>query len=81
MEIYDFNKLTIDEKTNFAWNSGTFIASIKVEVKAFTLYHTNNFYIEIEYDRELNSIIAIRTFKRAKRLDKYIDSVELEKLF
>lgn len=46
----------------------------------FNLYALWNFYVEVEYGKEENEILELRTFKRGKRLEKYIDQVELDDL-
>jgi hypothetical protein len=62
------------------WDKGTFLAN-RVESKLrFNLYALSNFYVEVEYGTNENEIIEFRTFKRGKRLEKYIDQVELDDL-
>jgi len=81
IELYDFNKFSIDEKADFTWQNATFIQSIKNGLKGYSLFHSKNFFIELEYDKKVDSIVSIKAFKRGEKLEKYIDSVDLDKLF
>jgi hypothetical protein len=81
MDIYEFNRLNVDERAEFTWNNATYIESIKEGSKGFSLYKSEKFFIEVEFSVKANNIVSIRAFKKGKRLDKFIDQVELEKLF
>ena len=78
--IYEFNLLHIDVQAAYLWDNGTFLTNIIEGGQRHNLYSLSNFYVEVEYGKEENEILEFRTFKRGKRLEKYIDQVELDDL-
>ena len=78
MGIYEFYVLSINDKAEFIWQSGSHLASVKETESTYLLYSTPNFYAEITM-RE-NKIEEINSFRSGHRLDKYVDKIKLEKL-
>jgi len=69
--------MTIDEKAQLLWDSGEFLVSSK---EATNLYSLSDFYVEVIYSNEQNKIVDIKTFKRGKRLERYLELIYLNKL-
>jgi len=75
--LYEYNLMTIDEKAQLLWDSGEFLVSSK---EATNLYSLSDFYVEVIYSNEQNKIVDIKTFKRGKRLERYLELIYLNKL-
>jgi len=69
--------MTIDEKAQLLWDSGEFLVSSK---EATNLYSLSDFNVEVIYSNEQNKIVDIKTFKRGKRLERYLELIYLNKL-
>jgi len=78
--IYEFNLMPIDMQAETLWDKGVFLTNLIIGKMRCNLYSLSNFYVEVEYGKEENEILEFRTFKRGKRLEKYIDQVELDDL-
>ncbi|MCR8668242.1 hypothetical protein NO995_11145 [Aestuariibaculum sp. M13] len=71
MTLYEFNRLSEQDKYDVTFNEGTFV-DYKVEaVIRFALYAIDMFFVEIEYNRVDNKILGLRSFKTGELLDKY----------
>ncbi len=80
MGLYEFIALNVNEKVDAVWNQATYLMSRKTETGSVNLYALEDFYVEVYYDQELNSIEDIRSFKSVHCLEPYLDVIELKKL-
>lgn len=70
--IYDFMILSEQERYNYLWQHGIFLLTRRDEQATFNLYACNNFYVEVKYNSEQNSIESMRVFKNVSQLDPYL---------
>jgi hypothetical protein len=80
MDMYEYNRLTMGEKTRFLWQDATFIERCEDKDHTRTLYHSADFYIEAIVSHKENRIVEITTFRSVERLEKYLDQVNLAAL-
>ena len=80
MDMYEYNRLTMGEKTRFLWQDATFIERYEDKDHTRTLYHSGDFYIEATVSHKENRIVEITTFRSVDRLEKYLDQVNLAAL-
>jgi hypothetical protein len=59
MTLEDFVLLPIDEQAQIVWENGRYLMSRQGQRTTANLYAVGNFYVEIWYDRETNSITTI----------------------
>lgn len=75
--LYEFNMLPQQEQHRLVHTVGTFLEVLEVEDFKNVLYGLEDFYVELKYDVESNSIKSLRTFKRGDALDRYLDKYQL----
>lgn len=75
MELYEFNKLDLTQRSNILWNEGVFIT----HSDGCALYILFKFYAEVIIHND--AIVDIKTFIKGNRLNKYLDKMDLPKLF
>ena len=76
--LYEFNKLSENEKAEFVWEFGEHIGNLIQDGRSFVLYSTKFFFVE--FVLEDNTIIEVRAFTKGMHLDKYADKIDLVKL-
>ena len=76
MTIYEFAKLTEDEKATATWN-GTFLAHREQENIKYALYAIEDFFIEVTYEKIGNKILDFHPSKTNRLLDSYIKEIKL----
>jgi hypothetical protein len=81
MNTKEFNKLSMDDKAEYANENAWYIESIREGTNGFSLYKCENFFIEFAFANMADDTISIRALKNPKIIEKYIGGVELEKLF
>lgn len=71
MTLYDFNKLTLEEKKSTLWKLGIFLDNFVTDKERINCYAIGKFFVEVHYDRKFNAITSITAFKYGPNLDKY----------
>ena len=71
MTLYNFNILDLNNKMEVVNQQGSFLDNLIEDKFNFNLYAIGKFFIEVEYNKELNKITNIRSFKSGNLLDKY----------
>lgn len=77
MTIYEFAKLTQDKKAATTWK-GTFLAHREQENIKYALYAVKDFFVEVSYETNGNSILDFHASKTNRLLDYYIKEIKLE---
>lgn len=80
MDIYDYNLLSMGEKTSLLWQQARYIDRYSDESHTANLYHINNFYIEAVVSHKENRIVDVTPFKMGDRFEKYLIRVDLRDL-
>ena len=71
MTLYDFNKLSLEDRQKTVWEQGVFLDNYITEDICINCYAIDKFFVEVVYDGEQNVITEIRSFKTGHLLDKY----------
>ena len=71
MTLYDFNKLSLEDKQTTVWNNGTFLDNYITKDIRINCYAIDKFFVEVVYNAEHNTITEARSFKTGQLLDKY----------
>jgi hypothetical protein len=71
MTLYEFNSLELNKRMEIINQKGKYLDNFLTETVNFNLYAIDKFFIEVEYNKELNKITNIRSFKGGYLLDKY----------
>lgn len=80
MVMYDFIHLPEEEKLNITSHQGTFLMKRDHFGLMINLYGVDDFYVEVWYHPDLYYIQKITAFRSEKRLEPYLDQIELSEL-
>ena len=70
--LYDFNKLSLEDKQKVLWKDGEFLDNHITEHEKCNCYALGKFFVEVVYDPEHNTITEVRSFKTGHLLDKVL---------
>jgi len=79
--IYEFNQLPFNEQGQVVNAWGRFMTNVNEGEMRYNLYRVHDFFVEASYSSSENKIVEFTTFKKGERLNRYLDSIEIEKLF
>ncbi|RST26233.1 hypothetical protein [Chryseobacterium lacus] len=65
--FFEFTHLGEEEQYDVTFKNGDFVGTSEKGNKKFVLYKLNNFFVEIIYDIERNSIISLTAFFNPKK--------------
>jgi hypothetical protein len=71
MTLYNFNVLELNEKMQVVNQQGNYLDNFITDDLNFNLYAIDMFFVEVEYNKQLNEITNIKSFKGGYLLDKY----------
>jgi len=69
--LYAFNQLSDDDKAEATW-AGTYLSNRTEDAHIIQLYSLPDFYVEVYYFPETNTITRFRAFKSLRQLTPYI---------
>ena len=65
--FFEFTHLDEEKQFELTFKNGDFVGTSEKKDKKFVLYKLNNFFVEIIYDIERNSIISLTAFFNSKK--------------
>lgn len=71
MTLYEFNRLSLNERMETVNKLGTFLDNYVADEVRINCYAIDRFFVEVNYDAEHNTITDVTAFKTGKGLDKY----------
>jgi hypothetical protein len=78
--LNDFREASYEKKCDLVTHSSNYIANrILADCKVY-LYHTGDFFIEVYYSPNYQSVLMIHAFNDANGLQPYIDGFSLAEL-
>ena len=81
MGIYGFLRLSMNERAQVTWDKGTFLMSRReAEAVTVNLHAVEDFYVEVTYSHEHNTIVDVTPFASLHLLDPYLQQIDLSKL-
>jgi hypothetical protein len=75
--LYEFNCLTKKEKIEVLCEFSVCLCERPDAKFRIVLYHLNNFYVEIKYDRRNNRIAEFQIFTSTKLLEPYLEQIDI----
>lgn len=76
MDLTAFNRLPLDEKTNYMWDHGVCLSQRIVENRyILCIFELNGFYVEAIYSRRNNRVNAILPIAELPEWEGYVDQV------
>lgn len=79
--IYGFIRLSMNERAQVTWDSGTFLLSRSGgEAVTVNLHAVEDFYVEVTYSNEHNTIADVTPFNAPHLLEPYLEQINLSDL-
>lgn len=76
MDLRTFNRLPLDEKTNYMWDHGNCISQRLVENRyILCIFEINGFYVEAIYSKQNNRVNAILPIMGMDSWEAYVDRI------
>jgi len=76
MDLRTFNRLPLDEKTNYMWDHGNCISQRMVENRyILCIFEIEGFYVEAIYSKQNNRVNAILPIMGMESWESYVDNV------
>ena len=76
MDLQSFNRLPLDEKTNYMWDHGICLAQRIIENRyILCIFDLSGFYVEAIYSRRNNRVNAILPIADLPEWEGYVDSM------
>lgn len=72
----EFKSLPDQEQFDVIFTIGDFLKIRPVENKRFVLYAVDRFFVELEYDNEIQKIVNKKAFVTGKVLNKYSENID-----
>ena len=74
MDLQSFNRLPLDEKTNYMWDQGVCLAQRIIENRyILCIFELGGFYVEAIYSRRNNRVNAILPIADLPEWEGYVD--------
>jgi hypothetical protein len=80
MNIKRFLQLDHVEQENAVWD-GVFLIEIETEDGSIALFSVGNFFVELLYNQEEKTILAIKPFKNLELIEPYLNKIQLSDLY
>ena len=81
MTLYEFNRMNLNDQADYTWQAGHHLAHRREGEMMVNLYKLPEFFVEIYVSDQTEWITRLAGFKNAKRLDAYVDFIDLNDLF
>ena len=78
--VYGFNIMPVNERADYLWDNGTFLATRIEDGMKINLHALSNFYVEVVYKSKVNKIIELKSFKTVRGLEPYLDLIDVNQL-
>ena len=75
--LYEFNQLSEQEQHAMIHSRATFLEVIEEGNNRYALYGLESFFVELKYHTPSDSIKELKTFKRGRALDKYLENYKI----
>ena len=76
--LYDFNKLSLEDMQKVVWEHGVFLDNYITEDIRINCYAIDKFFVEVVYDGKHNVITEVRSFKYGHELNNYSANFTIE---
>lgn len=77
LTLYEFLKLDVNARGTYLWEHGTFITNSADEIGLSAFYQLHDFYVDVMFDLEFNTIISVTPFKEGERYERMVDTIRL----
>ena len=78
--LYEFNALDPNARGTYLWAHGEFIANGGDEIGPFVFYRLHDYFVEVVFDLEFNTIVSLVPFKTGPRYERMVHWIDLSRL-
>jgi len=78
--LYQFNALDVSSRGTYLWEHGEFLSNGGDESGPFAFYSLHDYFVEVIFDLEFNTIVSLVPFKAGPRYERLLSVVDLAKL-
>jgi hypothetical protein len=78
--LYEFNALDVKARGEHLWAHGEFLAHGGDHTGPFAFYSLHDYFVEVLFDLEFNTVVSLVPFKTGPRYDRLVSVVDLAKL-
>lgn len=75
MTLYDFNRISLNERTTYLWEFGEFFSSKRLKESTLVFYTLHEYYVVVETEKD--EINNVRPFRKGKYLDYMLEGINL----
>ncbi len=80
MTLYEFNALNMNTRGSYLWEHGEFLAHGGDHTGPFAFYSLHDYFVEVVYDVEFNTIVSLVPFKTGPRYDRLLSVLRIPNL-
>lgn len=78
--LYEFNALDVNARGDYLWAHGEFLAHGGDHTGPFAFYSLHDYFVEVLFDLEFNTIVSLAPFKSGPRYERLVSVLDLAKL-
>ena len=80
MSIYQFNKLDLNDRTEYLWTHGDHVSGVIDDQGRSNFYSLGAFYVEVELSEGSINIASVTAFSKGDRYERMVRSIQLGEL-
>lgn len=75
--IYQFTTLHSNARGSYLWEHGQFLSNGGDATGLFAFYSLHDYFVEVIFDLEFNTIVSLIPFKAGPRYDRLVSVLDL----
>ena len=80
LSLYQFNALDVSSRGTYLWEQGQFLSNGGDATGLFAFYSLHDYFVEVIFDLEFNTIVSLVPFKAGPRYDRLLSVIDVEAL-
>ena len=78
--LYEFTALDVNARGTYLWEHGQFLSNGGDGSGLFAFYSLHDYFVEVIFDLEFNTIVGLVPFKAGPRYDRLLSVIDVEAL-
>ena len=80
LSLYQFNALDVSSRGTYLWEHGQFLSNGGDDSGLFAFYSLHDYFVEVIFDLEFNTIVSLVPFKAGPRYERLLDVLRIPNL-
>ena len=76
--LYQFAALEVSARGTYLWEHGQFLSNGGDGSGLFAFYSLHDYFVEVIFDLEFNTIVSLVPFKAGPRYDRLLSVIDVE---